>query len=105
VLFAALNVLDGQIIAQCQQRHRRGEWLKFLRQIEREGARGERVAFDRRQLRRPQALGRAEAARQTSALKYALHADPGLVDEHGRGLRPPLLTAQMLFSSIAGVPD
>ena len=35
-LFAALNVLDGQIIAQCQQRHRHIEWLRFLRKIERE---------------------------------------------------------------------
>ena len=35
-LFAALNVLDGQVIAQCQQPHRHVEWLKFLRQIERE---------------------------------------------------------------------
>jgi len=35
-LFAALNVLDGQVIAQCQKRHRHTEWLKFLRQIERE---------------------------------------------------------------------
>lgn len=35
-LFAALNVLDGQVIAQCQQRHRHEEWLKFLKKIERE---------------------------------------------------------------------
>ena len=35
-LFAALNVLDGQVIAQCQQRHRHTEWLQFLRQIDRE---------------------------------------------------------------------
>jgi transposase len=35
-LFAALNVLDGQVISQCQQRHRHSEWLKFLRQINRE---------------------------------------------------------------------
>ncbi|MHB8388475.1 MAG: IS630 family transposase [Acidobacteriaceae bacterium] len=35
-LFAALNVLDGQVIAQCQQRHRHAEWLKFLRKIDRE---------------------------------------------------------------------
>ena len=34
-LFAALNVLDGQVIAQCQPRHRHSEWLKFLRQIDR----------------------------------------------------------------------
>jgi len=35
-LFAALNVLDGQVIAQCQQRHRHIEWLKFLKQIDSE---------------------------------------------------------------------
>ncbi len=35
-LFAALNVLDGQVIAQCQQRHRHSEWLTFLRKIDRE---------------------------------------------------------------------
>jgi transposase len=35
-LFAALNVLDGKVIAQCQQRHRHTEWLKFLRKIDRE---------------------------------------------------------------------
>jgi len=33
-LFAALNVLDGQVIGQCQQRHRHIEWLKFLKQID-----------------------------------------------------------------------
>lgn len=35
-LFAALNVLNGQVIAQCQPRHRHTEWLRFLKQIERE---------------------------------------------------------------------
>ena len=35
-LFAALNVLDGQVISQWQQRHRHVEWLKFLGQIDRE---------------------------------------------------------------------
>jgi transposase len=35
-LFAALNVLDGQVIEQCQQRHRHVEWLKFLRKIDSE---------------------------------------------------------------------
>ena len=35
-LFAALNVLDGQVIGQCQQRHTHVEWLKFLRQIDRQ---------------------------------------------------------------------
>ena len=35
-LFAALSVLDGQVIGQCQKRHRHTEWLAFLRQIDRE---------------------------------------------------------------------
>ena len=33
-LFAALNVLDGTIVGQCQARHRHQEFLKFLRRIE-----------------------------------------------------------------------
>jgi transposase len=35
-LFAALNVLDGRVIGQCQQRHTHVEWLKFLKKIDRE---------------------------------------------------------------------
>ena len=34
-LFAALNVLDGSVIGQCQPRHRRQEFVKFLEKIER----------------------------------------------------------------------
>ena len=33
-LFAALNILDGSVISQCQARHRHMEWLKFLKQID-----------------------------------------------------------------------
>jgi transposase len=35
-LFAALNVLDGQVIGQRQQHHTHAEWLKFLKKIDRE---------------------------------------------------------------------
>jgi transposase len=35
-LFAALNVLEGSVIGSCYQRHRNGEFLKFLRKIDRE---------------------------------------------------------------------
>lgn len=35
-LFAALNVLNGQVIGECQQRHTHVEWLKFLKKINRE---------------------------------------------------------------------
>lgn len=33
-LFAALNLLDDQVIAQCHKRHRHTKWLNFLRQID-----------------------------------------------------------------------
>lgn len=35
-LFAALNVLDGKVIGTCYPRHRHEEFLRFLRQINRE---------------------------------------------------------------------
>lgn len=37
-LFAALNILDGTVIGSCYPRHRHGEFLKFLRLIDREMA-------------------------------------------------------------------
>jgi hypothetical protein len=40
-LFAALDTLDGSVIARCDQHHRHSEWLDFLRQIERETPKGE----------------------------------------------------------------
>jgi DDE superfamily endonuclease len=39
-LFAALNVLTGIVIGQCLPRHRHGEFLKFLRLIDREVPKG-----------------------------------------------------------------
>jgi transposase len=35
-LFAALNVLEGKVVGQCQARHRHQEFLKFLRRLDRE---------------------------------------------------------------------
>jgi transposase len=34
-LFAALNILEGTVIAHCKPRHRHDEWLDFLRLIDR----------------------------------------------------------------------
>jgi len=34
-LFAAMSTLDGAVISRCAQRRRHGEWLDFLRQIDR----------------------------------------------------------------------
>ena len=35
-LFAALNLLDGTVIAQCMPRHRHQEFLRFLKRLDRE---------------------------------------------------------------------
>ena len=35
-LFAAMSVLDGKVVGQCQRRHRHQEFLKFLRLPDRE---------------------------------------------------------------------
>lgn len=39
-LFAALDVLNGKVIGQCMPKHRQEEFLKFLRKIHRETAKG-----------------------------------------------------------------
>ena len=35
-LYAALNILDGEVVGQCTQRHRHQEFLRFLRRLDRE---------------------------------------------------------------------
>lgn len=35
-LFAAIEVLEGNVIAECMDRHRHQEWLRFLKKIDRE---------------------------------------------------------------------
>jgi transposase len=42
-LFAALDVLTGKVIGQCLPRHRNGEFVKFLRTIERQVPKGLQV--------------------------------------------------------------
>lgn len=39
-LFAALNILDGQVIGHCQSRHTHVEWLKFLKKVDRNTPKG-----------------------------------------------------------------
>jgi len=35
-LFAAINVADGKVHARCEQKHTHKEWLRFLKQLDRE---------------------------------------------------------------------
>lgn len=83
-LFAALNVLDGQVIGQCQPRHTYTEWLKFLCQIDSETSKGKTLhLIANNYATHPQSDG---VAGKASALQHALHTDLNLVDEHGRAL-------------------
>jgi transposase len=52
-LFAALNYLEGTLISRTEQRHSHVEWLRFLKQIDREAPEGLGASSDRRQLRHP----------------------------------------------------
>ncbi len=61
-LFAALNVLDGQVIGRCLQRHTHVQWLKFLRQDRPRNAQGQDTAPDCRQRRYAQAPSRTAVA-------------------------------------------
>ena len=42
-LFAALNVLTGEVLGQCAKRHRHIEWLKFLRLIDKNTPAGKEI--------------------------------------------------------------
>ena len=75
-LFAALDVLTGMIISQCQSRHRHQEWLKFLKTIDRQVPK-DLDPSDPGQLRHPQARRSPQLARQTPPVPPALH--PNLV--------------------------
>jgi len=45
-LFAALDTLEGKVIAQCKLQHRHSEWLEFLRLIDRRTPKEQVVAPD-----------------------------------------------------------
>ena len=77
-LFAALNVLDGKIIARCQPHHRHSEWLTFLRQIDRETPKDKTL----RQLRHPQAPQGPAVAEETLTFPHPFRSDLRIVAEY-----------------------
>ena len=88
-LFAALDVLTGSVIGQCQPRHRHTEFLTFLKTIDRQVPEAPERAPHARQLRHPQPPQGQGLAGPPPPLR--LHFTPtSVVAEHGRDLlRPP----------------
>ena len=73
-LFAALSELTGKLITRTEASHTHVEWLRFLKQIDRETPTRARSASDRRQLRHPQASqGTAWLARHP---RFTMHFTP-----------------------------
>ena len=84
-LFAALEAATGKVTGACYPRHRHEEFLAFLRQVAKAYPRGQ-AAHRLRQLRHAQPPGRPGLAGQEPPDHAALHADVGVVAEHGGDL-------------------
>jgi len=84
-LFAALHVLDGQVLGECYGRHRHQEWRKFLRRLDAEFP-GAEVACGDGQLRHAQRAARASVAEEAPSLCKPLCADQFQLAESGGAL-------------------
>ena len=82
-LFAAPEAATGKVTGARYPQHRHEEFLTFLKQVA-QGLPGGAAAHRPRQLRHPP--GRAGLAGPASPDHAALHADVGVVAEHGGGL-------------------
>src|SRR5438094_914205 len=84
-LFAALDVLTGEVIGRCLPRHRHEEFLRFLRTIDREVPKGLQVhlILDNYSTHKHQNVN---VAGQAPALSSALHADLKLVGQPRRAV-------------------
>ena len=104
-LFAALNVLDGQVIGQCQQRHRHDEWLKFLRKIDRETPKDKTLHL----IADNYATHKHPKVQEWLAKhpRFNMHFTPdlGVVAEHGRALLPRLTTERLRRGVFTSVPE
>jgi len=67
-LFAALDVLEGEVIGRCMQRHRHQEFIRFLNAVETGSAGRQGRPRHPRQLRQPQAPEGQGLARPASAV-------------------------------------
>jgi putative transposase len=74
-LFAALNVLNGAVLATCKPRHRHEEFLSFLREIDKAVPADLEVHCICGQLQCPQASEGRSLVGSTSSVAHAFHPD------------------------------
>ncbi len=86
-LFAALNTLDGSVMATCMEHHRHQEWLKFLRQIDRQTPADKQLHLivDNYATHKHPTVQRWAAPQ---ALSFPLHAHQQQLVQHGRTILP-----------------
>jgi hypothetical protein len=84
-LFAELNVLTGTVIGQCLPKHCNGEFLKFLRTIDRQIRKGTADPHDLGQLRDTHPSQRRRLAGEAPTLPPSLHPHLELLAQHGGG--------------------
>ena len=83
-LFAALDIANGRVFAQCRARHRHQEFLSFLRHLDSQVPEVARAAPHHRQLRHAQARQSKAVARAPSAIPSPLHPDLLVLAQAGR---------------------
>ena len=89
-LFAALNLLDGEVIGDCMPHHRRQEFIRFLKTIDQETPPGLNPHIIIDKLRRAQTSAGAIVVATPSALPPPLHPDFQFLAESCRTVvRPP----------------
>ena len=95
-LFAALSYLEGKLIYRTEQHHTHVEWLRFLKQIDRETPADVDLHLIADKLLHAQAREGRELVEEAPEVPHALHSDLEFLDEHGgaflrrpdAGLRP-----------------
>ena len=89
-LFAALNYLEGKIISRTEAKHTHVEWLRFLKQIDRETPKDLEIHMIAGQLRHSQTRQRPRVDAASPAFSHAFYPHVEfLVEPGGAVLRRP----------------
>ena len=82
-LFAALSYLEGKLIYRTEQQPTHVEWLRFLKQIDRETPEAVDLHLIADNYLHSQAREGGHLVEEAPAFPHAFHSDIELLDEHG----------------------